>query len=329
MTVRRRAASLLLAVAAGGAAAVALPARARAEKLAVMVVAASEREAELADNLTEVIIAGVAHRGGFEIAGKEEFRTRLGVESEQRTQACLDDIACLGRAAVSLGVRRIVAGTVGARGKQFLFNLNLDNVETGRVEARVFRLVEGGIEDLIRAVREANEELFKPRVEPGKIQVDSNPAGARVAIDNAYLGVTPLISGTLLAGKHDVHVEADGRFPWASRVEVRPGQELQIKLSPDNLPLRRRWPPYVAYGSASLAALVLASGGFLGELSQLQPSGDTRQAAMDDLHTKQRFALTANIAFGTGAILAIASLFTFIHYRDDIFGRTERHDEQP
>src|SRR5262245_36288297 len=82
--------------------ALAAPARA-AEKLAVMVVATAERDAELADNLTEVIIARVAQRGGVEIAGKEEFRARLGVESERRTQACLDDIACLGRAAVSLG----------------------------------------------------------------------------------------------------------------------------------------------------------------------------------------------------------------------------------
>jgi hypothetical protein len=304
------------------------PARA-AEKLAVLVLATSDNGADLADNLSEVIIARIAQHGGFEIAGKEEFRTRVGVESEQRVQACLDDMACMGRAAVSLGVRRIVAGNVGMRGKQFLFNLNLDNVETGHIEARVFRLVEGGIEDLIHAVQEANDELFKPRVEPGKIQVDSAPAGARVAIDNAYLGVTPLISGTLLAGKHNVRVEADGRFPWTSKVEVRPGQELQIKLTGDNLPLRRRWPPYLAYGSATVAAVGLAAGGFLGELSQLQPSGDTRQAAMDDLHQKQRFALGANIAFGVGAAAALTSLLTFILYGDDIFGRTERYDEAP
>jgi hypothetical protein len=249
------------------------------------------------------------------------------VEGERRTQACLDDIACLGRAAVSLGVRRIVAGSVGTRGKQFLFNLNLDNVESGRVEARVFRLVEGGVEDLIHAVQEANDELFKPRVEPGRIQVDSAPAGARVAIDNAYLGVTPLISGTLLAGKHNVRVEADDRFAWMSRVEVRPGQDLQIKLTPDNLPLRRRWPPYLAYGSAGAAVVAIGAGAFLGELSQLQPNGDTRQVAQDDLRQKQRFATTANIAFGTGAVLALLSLFTFIRYRDDIFGRAEKYEE--
>jgi hypothetical protein len=304
------------------------PARA-GEKIAVLVVATADKDADLADNLTEVIIAYAAQHGGFEIAGKEEFRARLGVESERRTQACLDDISCLGRAGVSLGVRRIVAGSVGTRGKQVLFNLNLDNVQDGKVESRVFRLVEGGVEHLIKAVQDASSELFKPRVEPAKIQVASDPAGARVAIDNAYLGITPLISPTLIAGKHDVRVEATDRFPWTSRVEVHPGEELQIRLTPDNLPLRRRWPANTAYASTGLAAVALAAGTFLGVISQLQPNGDSRQAAMQDLEQKRNFARAANIAFGTSAVFGAIALYHFIRYQDDIFGRTERYEESP
>jgi hypothetical protein len=300
-----------------------------AEKIAVLVVGTSEKDAELADNLTEVIIAHAAQHGGFEIAGKEEFRARLGVENERRAQTCLDDISCLGRAGVSLGVRRIVAGSVGTRGKRYLFNLNLDNIQDGRVESRVFRLVEGGVEDLIRAVQEASTELFRPHVEPGKIQIASQPEGARVAIDNAYLGITPLISPTLLAGKHNVRVEADGRFPWTSRVEILPGQELQIRLSPDNLPARRRWPTYGAYGGAALCVAALAAGGFLGVLSQLQPNGDSRAAAMADLDQKRQFAQAANVAFGASAVFGLVSLYYFIRYGDDVFGRTEHYEESP
>lgn len=319
--------SLWVLVTAG---AIAAPRPAAAvEKLAVLVLATAEKDAELADNLTEVIIARVAQRGGTEIAGKEEFRARIGVESERKAQACLDDIACLGRSAVSLGVRRIVAGSVGTRGKQFLFNLNLDNVEVGRVEKRVFRLVEGGIEDLIRAVQEGTDELFRPKIEPGHIQIASEPPGARVSIDNAYLGVTPLISGTLLAGKHNVRVEADQRFPWTSRVEVLPGNDLQIKLTPDNLPLRRAWPRYVAYSTLTLAAVSVAAGGFLGVLSQLQPNGNTRLDAQEDYDQKRRFALAANVSFGAAVVFGAVSLYHFLRYQDDIFGRTERYEEAP
>ncbi len=333
-SLRSRARRSIAAALAAAPVLLALPAPARAgagegEKIAVLVVAATDKDADLADNLTEVIIAYAAQHGGFEIAGKEEFRARLGVESERRTQACLDDISCLGRAGVSLGVRRIVAGTVGTRGKQVLFNLNLDNVQDGRVESRVFRLVDGGVDTLIRAVQDASSELFRPRVEPGKIQVASDPPGARVSIDNAYLGVTPLISPTLLAGRHDVRVEASDRFPWTSRVEVRPGEELQIRLSPDNLPRRRRWPGNVAYASTTLAAVALASGAFFGVLSQLQPSGDSREAAMQDLDQKRSFARTANVSFIVGGAAAAVALFHFIRYHDDIFGRTERYEDTP
>jgi hypothetical protein len=299
------------------------------EKIAVLVVATADKDADLADNLTEVIIAYAAQHGGFEIAGKEEFRARLGVDSDRRAQACLDDISCLGRAGVSLGVRRIVAGSLGTRGKRTLFNLNLNNVQDGRVESRVFRLVEGGVEDIIKAVQEASSELFRPRVEPGKIQIASQPEGARVSIDNAYLGVTPLISPTLIPGKHNVRVEAADRFPWTSRVEVRPGEELQIRLTPENLPRRRRWPAYTAYASASLAAAAFAAGGFLGVLSQPQPGGDSREAAMQDLDEKKTFALGANIAFVAGGVLTAVALYHFIRYRDDIFGRTEQYEEAP
>ena len=292
------------------------------EKLAVLVLGTSEQDAELADNLTEVIIGTIAQRRGVEMAGREEFRARLGLESERRAQACIDDLACLGRAGVSLGVRRIVAGTVGTRGKQYLFNLNLNNIETHKVEQHIFRMVEGGLADLIPAVQQACDELFRPRVEPGRVQLTSSLPGARVSIDNAYLGVTPLISGTLLTGKHSVRVEAEGRFPWVSTVDVFPGQDLGVNLTEVNLPRRRSWPTSAAVASGSLAGLSLAAGGFLGVLSQLSPSGATREDVQDDLRQKQRFASAANVAFICGAAFSAAALYLVVRYHEDLFGRS-------
>jgi hypothetical protein len=291
------------------------------EKLAVLVMGTTEKDAYLADNLTEIVIAHIAQRKDVELAGREEFRARLGVENEQRAQACIDDLGCLGRAAVSLGVRRIVAGTVGLRGNQFLFSLNLNNVENNTVENHIFRLVEGGIPDLIAAVETSTEELFRPRVEPGRIQITTLPTGARVSIDNAYLGITPLISGTLLAGRHNVRVEADNRFPWISSVEVVPGQELGVNLTERNLPERRSWPGPAAGGSAALAAVSFATGGFLGVLSQVTPSGATRAEAQSDFDQKQRFGTGANVAFIAGGVFTAAAVYLVARYHDDIFGR--------
>jgi hypothetical protein len=106
-----------------------------------------------------------------------------------------------------------------------------------------------------------------------------------------------------------------------------PGQELQIKLEPDNLPARRAWPATVAYSSAILAGASLAAGGFLGVLSQLQPNGASRFEAQQDYEQRRDFATAANISFAAGAALAVVSLTYFIVYRDDIFGREERYEE--
>jgi hypothetical protein len=300
---------------------IALPARA-AEKMAVLILATADTQAgaDLADNVTEVVIGVVARKTGAEVAGKEELRGRLGVTGDRQAGACVDDLSCLSRAGVSLGVRRVIAGHVGTRGHQYLFNLALNNLESGQVDRRVFRLVDGGVDDLVRAVEEAAAELFRPRIEPGRIQVQSEPVGARVSIDHAYLGVTPLMSGTLLPGRHNVRVEAEGRFPWLSEVEVLPGQDLDIKLIPGNLPERRRWPARVAYGSLGLGAVSLAAGGFLGVLSQLSPTGTTRADVQKDIDQKHGFAVGANVAFITGGALLIVSLVHFIVYRSDIFG---------
>jgi len=290
------------------------------DKVSVLILGSSERDADLAENITEVIIAWVVQQRGADVTGREEFRDHLGVESEKAAQLCIDDIACLGRAAVALGVRRIVAGNVATRGKQFLFNLNLTNVETGKVENHLFHLIEGGVPELISAIRQSTEELFKPRVEPGRIQIKTAPRGARVSIDHAYLGVTPLISGTLLAGEHDVRVEADGRFPWISRVEVFPGQDLGINLTEQNLPQRRRWPTYAAATTGTLAAVALAAGSFLGVLSQLAPSGQTMREKEDDFEQKRKFGVAANVSFVAGAALAATAVGLMVGYRHDIFG---------
>ncbi|MDX2022974.1 MAG: PEGA domain-containing protein [Deltaproteobacteria bacterium] len=289
----------------------------------MLVLGTSEANADLAENVTEVVIAYIARQGSFELAGKEEFQSRLGVDSELRGQACLESLSCLSRAAVSLGVRRIVSGSVGTRGKQFLFSLALNNVESGQVENRVFRLIEGDVGLLIKAVEQGISELFKPRVEPGRVEVKSVPAGARVSIDNAYLGVTPLISGTLLPGAHKVRVEADNRFSWVSKVEVMPGQDLGINLTENNLPLRSRRPGRVAYTTGVMGVAALAAGGFFGVLSQTNTSGNTRADAQSDFNERKDFATYANVSLISGGALALISLATFVLYRDDIFGRDE------
>src|SRR5690349_17878742 len=115
-------------------------------RLAALILKTGDVDQDLADNLTEVLIARLATTrpvGPMELVGKEQLRARMG--DERRSLACIEDMACLGHIGVELGITRIVVGTLGRRGKDYLYNLTLYDITSGRAENRVFELVAGEV----------------------------------------------------------------------------------------------------------------------------------------------------------------------------------------
>jgi hypothetical protein len=314
----RRALPLLSALA--GALLAAAPARA-ADRVAVLILPESGTEPALADNLTEIAIARIAERQRVQLAGTVEFRQQLGLVGEQRALVCLTDIACLGRVGVALGVRRVMTGTVRAQDDgAFLIHMSLTDIESGRVESRFFRLVQNGMEALLKATQEGTDDLFRPREEPGRVRVESDPERARVTIDDMFVGNTPVMAGTLLPGRHTVRVEKENRFPWTTVVDVRPASDLQIKVTPENMPRRRLWPGYVGFGGVGLAAGAVVLGSVLGAMSQDEPTSGSRRALQDDFNRRKGLVRDANLLFAAGAAIGVASLAVLIGYRRDVLG---------
>ena len=302
-----------------------LPARAQEgaprPKIAVLVLQVGEAEADLADNLTEVLVAELARQGGFEITGKEEFRSKLGVAGEQGASACLEQPACLGRVGTALGVSKVAAGTIGRRGADYAFNLNLIDIATARVENRVFKLVAGGVGGLFKTLQDSARQLLRPKVEPGALKLTTPGAsGARVYVDDAFVGTTPVRTASLEPGKHRVRVERDGHHGWARALEIPAGTTLDLDLSLSELPPRRVWPTYAAWITLGAAVVSGATGIFFGVLSQESPSGSTRVDVLDDVDRKQNQALVANVLFGAAGACVLASAAIFVLYRRDIFG---------
>jgi hypothetical protein len=67
----------------------------------------------------------------------------------------------------------------------------------------------------------------------GVLTVESRPAGARVFVDGAVVGTTPLVLPEVAAGDHAVHLELDGYQRWASSVRVIPGERNRVAASMD------------------------------------------------------------------------------------------------
>jgi hypothetical protein len=312
--------SWLLLYTAAAACALFAPALAGAETIGVIIVPTKGTDQLLADNLTEVALARIAETPGRTLAGTLELRRRLGDEAGDDVIACLEQAACLGRVGVTLGVTRLVTGAVRDQEGRFFLTLTLTDIAAGRAPVRFFRQVDGQIADLARAVQEGVDELLDPRRAPGRLRVRSEPEGARVTVDQVYIGTTPLLSGALKPGRHSVRVEMDRRFAWSSVVDLAPGRELDLALGERELPPRRLWAPYAAYGTAAGAVACAAAGAVLGSLARGAPVGPSREDAQLDLERRKTYGQLGTSLLVSSAVLAVASTVLFSRYWRDITG---------
>jgi hypothetical protein len=66
---------------------------------------------------------------------------------------------------------------------------------------------------------------------PGELRVDSRPKGARVLLDNAPVGTTPLLLPGIRPGSHKVRLEMQGYYPWSTSVNVDAGGRARVAAS--------------------------------------------------------------------------------------------------
>ena len=66
--------------------------------------------------------------------------------------------------------------------------------------------------------------------ELGSLTVQSRPSGARVTVDGASAGITPLVVA-LPVGLHQVRIQGDGYQAWATSVEVTAAERVEVNAS--------------------------------------------------------------------------------------------------
>jgi len=313
-------------------AALAGPAAARPSrpKMAALILKTGDVDEELADNLTEVLISRLARRGDHEISGKEELKSKLGVD-DRAAADCMSNPGCLGRVGTELGVTRMVVGTLGKRGDDYVYNLNLIDIETGKVENRVFELVALGkgqpLDPLIKAVQSTADKLLEPKIEPGAVRVTSETRGAMVYLDEAFMGSTPVRRDGVEPGAHQLRVEKEGHVGWAKEIEVPAAATLEVKVPLAALAKRRTWPAPAAATMAVLAGLSGVVGIVLDALALQGTTAATRVGALDDAQKRYVEGLAGDVFLGAAAGLALTAAVIVLVYRQDIFGGT--HEDHP
>lgn len=87
------------------------------------------------------------------------------------------------------------------------------------------------VELVARPAREIAASSAAPERTSGSLTFDSRPAGARVFVDEALVGTTPLQIDAITSGDHGVRFELDGFGPWSTTVRVVGGARTRVSGS--------------------------------------------------------------------------------------------------
>ena len=284
-------------------------------RVAVVLMTTGELDPGIADGLSEVLIGGVAARGGVQIVGREMFQSQLG-QGDARTLECIGSMACLGRVGVQLGVSEVIAGTLARRGDGWAFNLNRVDVRAGEIVGRVFREVAGDLGAVADALQGAVTEIYEPPARPATLLLRTNVTGAEISVDGAVLATwrgTDVRETGLEPGTHEVEVRAAGYRRWARRVSFREGEATYLDVTLV-VEATESISPVVWLG---LGAALLAVGGAvaLGVVSQerLDTSAPRTQREVWSFYDARELEATfANVLIGTAiaaSAVAVVGLF--------------------
>ena len=194
-------------------------------------------------------------------------RVHASIRSRPELSQCTGAAACLTAVGRALGVQRIVAGNVGALGSDYVLNVKLLEVDSGRELRRLQMALRGASAQLIEAVRVAAYRLVAPQKLRGALHVLANIAGARVTLDGRYLGKTPVpIVDGLPVGEHQLRVSKAQYLDVEQSVAIRLQKTKRIVVRLQTPPASRarvkpRLPWYTRWWFWSAVGVVAAGVG--------------------------------------------------------------------
>jgi hypothetical protein len=241
-------------------------------RLAVFITADDE---ELSQNLTEVAIASLAEKKGYELLGLRELESRLNELPTVKSggfRACLAAPACLAEVGTMAGVERAVVGDVRREAEHYRLDLALVDTRNGASEAR--RSPESTL-DLDRLI---------------------------AAVQTGVLEIVP-----------NAENEAPAPFPIATVAKPVSSQQPRVWETPQREPKPESASilPYIAYGTAALAVVAFSGAVVTGTLAKAEPEGATRAEVQADVERRKDYAAFSNALWVTGGVLAGTAAVTF------------------
>jgi TolB-like protein len=163
--------------------------------------------------------------GAFKVLERQAMQDILKEQGFQQT-GCTSD-QCIVEIGQLLGVSHMVSGTVGKIGAMFTINVRMIDIKTGEIVYTTSVDCRCAIEDMLTSsvpsiAGKIAGNVVKPvpivsKTQPatqvpkrGSLQLITEPPGARIFVDNADIGLSPLANDSIKEGSHKIRIELDG-----------------------------------------------------------------------------------------------------------------------
>lgn len=197
--------------------------------------------ASLTDRLrSELVIIGritVVERGQMEQVLAEQDFQLAGCTSDE----CAVEVGQL------LGITKMFAGSIGKVGMTYSIDIRIIDVGTGRITNSIIHDYRGEIDGLLIEMKslaqwivdlEASQAITQEKPQPvmATMDIDSQPTGAYVLLDDEGVGTTPLNELEIKPERlHTVSFSLDGYQPIDTTLFAEAGQHIELTIPLESL----------------------------------------------------------------------------------------------
>jgi hypothetical protein len=187
--------------------------------------------------LTNRLRAELLGTGQFDVMERQQMEVILAEQGFQQTGACSDDV-CLAEAGKILGVAKMIAGSVAKVGSLFEIGIRMIDVGSGRILLEVTDATPGPLENVLtKSLRTVALKFAAQAAAPrqelhgfGNLALRSNPAGAKIFLDDQFLSqTTPTVLDSLPTGVHVVRLQKE-LLAASKAIFITPDETAQIDL---------------------------------------------------------------------------------------------------
>ncbi len=218
--------------------------------IAVMELTANNVSDSEASALSDRLRIEIFRAGVYQVMEREQM-TRILDEMQFQLSGCTSN-ECAVEVGRLVGVKKMIAGSVGKVGEFFTVSVRLIDVSTSRIEKTATEDIEGTLGTVLTQAipsvayqisglkKPVFEEKSKPEIKKTFLDIVTTPPQATIFIDQSHAGLAPQ-KISVLPGSHIVRITKEGYDVWEKNYLVAKDSTVKVSvvLSPTQVVVRK------------------------------------------------------------------------------------------